>query len=339
MKIPFLEFPRSLNFRTLDAFSQALVQVRHLDQVGIDFRVARWGTPFFLAASGILIAEHKVRTGQRLHCINFEHCSYFAHMGFFTSFGLAHGKLPGQASGSSNYLPINIIDSDEIRAEAEERDCAVGLVMEARAESLARILARKDDGPVVDALTFSVREMFRNIVEHSEADRLAYCAQAYPNRGHVEVGVFDLGRGLKAGLEENRKMSFEDDSGAIRCALMPGVSGKAEKVKRLRVKDAWTNSGYGLYMTSRLFRDHGSMSICSGNSGLILSGNDVISAPWSMRGTAIRLLLVEKRINDLNDQLAQYKREGAKARQEIGGAGLSEPSIASTSLARNFSGS
>lgn len=336
MKIPFIEFPGELNFRTLSNLQIGLASYSQYEAIGIDFRAARWATPFFLTAAAICIVEHKSQSRQRIKCINVEHCSYFSHMGFFRSFGLEFGRAPGEARGNENYLPIQIINSEEVRGEAIASDSAVGLVMEAKAEKLARILARAEQGSVVDTLTFSLREMFRNIVEHSKADRLAYCAQAYPTKRQVEVGVFDLGIGLRAGLEENRKIKLENDSDAIQCALMPGVSGKAEKVKKLRHKDEWTNSGYGLYMTSRLFRDHGRFSVGSGDSALILAGSDTLKAPWKMSGTAIQLVLHEERIGDLQALLDAYKSEGAKLRQRVGGSALSEPSVASTNLARNF---
>jgi len=336
MKIPYLEFPKQLNFRTLDAFRQTLESYEKTSHIGIDFRAAKWGPPFFLTAAAISISEQKARTGQRMSCINFEHCSYFAHMGFFKSFGLPFGRSPGEAKGNDNYLPINIINSEEIRKEAHAKSIAVGLLMEIKAERLAKILSRSEEGVLVDALTFSIREMFRNIIEHSEADRIAYCAQAYPNKGHVEVGIFDVGIGLRSGLEENKKLRFQTNSEAIRCALMPGVSGKAEKVKKLRMKDEWTNSGYGLYMTSRLFRDHGSFSVGSGDAAIFLSGADLIPAPWKMKGTAIRLVLEVDKLTDLEARLNEYKREGARLRQQHGGMELAEPSVASTTLARNF---
>src|SRR5690606_8882918 len=125
------------------------------------------------------------------------------------------------------------------------------------AEKIAQILIREDSGDLYDSLTFSLREMLRNVVEHSGSKRIAYSAQYYRKKGSVELAINDWGCGLKASLEANPSIKLDGDLTALDSALMPGVSGKGHQVKKLRVKTEWTNSGYGLYMTSRLCRSVG----------------------------------------------------------------------------------
>lgn len=40
--------------------------------------------------------------------------SYAQHMGFFSACGLPIGKLPGEAHGSKNYLPVQSINMKEL---------------------------------------------------------------------------------------------------------------------------------------------------------------------------------------------------------------------------------
>lgn len=62
-------------------------------------------------------------------------------MGFFESFGLSHGKKPGEASGSSTYLPITMIDVRQLRIESYESDNGiVQQVIWRKAIELAEIL-------------------------------------------------------------------------------------------------------------------------------------------------------------------------------------------------------
>ena len=98
-------------------------------------------------------------------------------MGLFKSFGLDHGNAPGEANGSTTHIPITEISREQIEKEASSLGKHPGAVIEGRSKSLAQILTRFKDGPLLDTLTFSIREIIRNVVEHSEADHAYLCAQ------------------------------------------------------------------------------------------------------------------------------------------------------------------
>lgn len=333
----FIVFPRKLNLKTLIQFKYTLNLFSSNEVVGIDFSDAKWATPFYLLMASSAINEFKANSGSTLKALGYEHLTYFAHVGFFYSFGLPYGNKPGEADGKGEYLPITVIDVEQVKQEARNRDLEVGQVMEEHAKKLAKVLSRFEVGDLYDFLTYSMREMLRNIVEHSDSKKIAFSAQYYKKKRRVEVAINDWGCGLKSSLEMNPEIDLEDDYSAIQAALMPGVSGKGYQVKKLRVRTEWTNSGFGLYMTSRLCREVGSFFLGSGVSAVSLTGGVVGRHEWGFNGTSVCLDFSVDRLAALQDALDLYRREATKYRQRVGGTALLEPSVASTALHKNFS--
>jgi hypothetical protein len=212
----------------------------------------------------------------------------------------------------------------------------VGEIMEQHADRLARVLCQSSEGNVYDALSYSMREIMRNVVEHSCADRVGFCAQFWPAKQRVEVAVMDWGVGIKKGLMQNSKLKPETDADAIGLALMPGVSGKAEQPKRTLTDDKWRNSGYGLYMTSRLCRSGGTFLVGSGNAGVVLSGQDVSPIGWGLEGTSIRMQMDVSNLPALRGELARFGAEAHKFRQETGRIEFLAPSLVSKALSRDL---
>src|SRR6266545_8413415 len=78
----------------------------------------------------------------------------------------------------------------------------------------------------------------------------------------------------------------------LEMSLWPGVSGKTHLPS---ASGEWANSGYGLYMTSRLSRHGGNFAIASGDACIVLS-KSMRKENFSTRlkGTAIRMNLDTK---------------------------------------------
>ena len=116
---------------------------------------------------------------------------------------------------------------------------------------------------------------------------------------------------------------------------MPGISGRGAIVRRLKHRDEWTNSGYGLYMTSRAARKAGTFLIGSGSAALMLSGPQSYPIHWEYPGTAVRMEFFIDRIDDLKSTLAQFRRDADDFCRVNAGTALT-PSVASQMLARDF---
>jgi hypothetical protein len=257
-------------------------------------------------------------------------------MGFFQAMGLDYGKAPGQARGSSRYLPLTIINCAELRNQAEMAAAEVGDIVEVKSRHLSSMLCGESEGIVFDTLTYSVREMMRNVVEHSEADQFGLCAQYWPSKNRVEVAIIDRGIGLRESLRGNPHLDASDDKKAINYALMPAVSGKAFKGSRIRQKGHWANSGFGLYMTSRICRNGGNFFACSGQTGMMLTAKAKKYFDCHFKGTAVRLVVKTDQLANLRNALETYRREGYEIQSKYKEIVRIDPSSASLMLSEDF---
>ncbi len=328
-----ITFPTRLDTNSALRFAHKLRSIESASYYEIDFGNCNWIEPFSALLASSEITRFKNAVGpQRVKVKNHERMSYAAHIGFFHSFGFRHGNTPGQATGGSTYQPIQILLAKDIQASADSQSTAIGAVMEGHADNLASVLCQAKEGNIYSTLSYSMREIMRNVIEHSGADRVGYCAQYWPTKEKVEVAVMDWGIGIKRGLQQNPKLRPTTDAEALKLALLPGVSGKGEQVKRLRIKGPWTNSGYGLYMTSRLCRVGGTFLIASGESALLLSGKQIFPTRWGIDGTSIRMQINIADIRELTNELERFRKEAHNFRHENGGIEYLTPSTASRAL-------
>ncbi|AZQ66887.1 hypothetical protein EF888_06885 [Silicimonas algicola] len=206
-------------------------------------------------------------------------------------------------------------------------------MIEGKAAELAGILTRQQAGELQDTLTYSIREIMRNVVEHSGSDKIHLCAQYWPLRNEVEVGIVDDGVGIHRALTENPAFEWLTEVEALQMALMPGISGNPLAG---RGNDQWNNSGYGLYMTSRICRNGGSFLLCSGTGGIELDHDGKRTFETDFQGTAIRLVINTADLSALRERLQHFAEEGRAAAAQIAGANLNVASTASQMLTRDF---
>ena len=331
-----INFPKNLTTTSALKFGEDLRSLPLVEHYELDFTESNWIEPFSALIASSEITRFKYRVNTPIKVLNHQHMSYAAHIGFFQSFGLVFGNSPGGVAGSMAYHPIQILTSESIQSEANSLDLPVGEIMERHADRLAKVLCQADSGNVHDTLQYSMREIMRNVVEHSGADRIAFCAQYWPTKERVEVGVMDWGVGIKRGLQQNPKLKPESDGDAIKLALMPGISGKAGSANQRLTDSRWRNSGYGLYMTSRLCRSGGTFLLASGNSGVMLSGQDMAPMNWGLEGTSIRMQMNVSNLPKLKGELDRFSAEAHNFRQKSRGVEYLDPSAVSKALLKDL---
>ena len=114
---------------------------------------------------------------------------------------------------------------------------------------------------------------------------------------------------------------------------MPGVSGTAFKGSKKLRDDMWQNSGYGLYMSSRVCRMGGSFFIGSHDDGLFLSSwsaapSGKVYHKFGFAGTCVRLIIKPSQVSNLSSRLNQFSLEGRAIAERHAGTVL-EASTAS----------
>lgn len=331
--------PRELCLNEAIDFVGRLWESCLCEEYNIDFRNIDYFEPFTMifVANEIKRFREKHSTA-RFNALMIEKSSisYAAHMGFFKAFGMEYGKNPGEASGSASYIPFTIINVNDLRREAADKYCDIQDLIEHKAIDIAKIVTREESGDLVDVLGFSIREVIRNVVEHSESDVIEYCVQYWPTKRLVEVAILDTGVGIMKALSSNPHISIANEKDAIQHAVLPGISGKMYKGVKKRPNDVWQNSGYGLYMISRICRNGGDFFIASNNTGVFLSGSGKSDKSFNYKGTALRLRIDTSKITSCKEMLGKYHDEGVAAAKQLSINSNICPSVASTMLARDF---
>lgn len=331
------------NTSTEHAIFQFCNQIEACDgepQVVIDFTRMGRVEPFTMIYVAKYIREFNRRNKTtKVRCCGHQEKEYAANMAFFRAFGLKHGREPSCTQGNDRFVPFTILRLQTITDEADKSWKQEQDIIEHRSEQLAQILSQQEGTDLVDALTFSIREIMRNVYEHSGSKSIEYCAQYWPTYHKVEIAISDNGIGLRESLKLNPYVEVENDSDAIQQALMPAISSKNYKGARIDTSNPWHNSGFGLYMSSRICRLGGSFLVCSGDHGIKLDelGKEHIDLSHSCSGTVVRMVLNTSKLSELNLMLARFREEGYEVARQMKGVGMYAASAASQMLSRDFS--
>lgn len=315
--------PHRLTPNELLPFSVSLSSEPVSDSYLFDFRAVGHVEPFGMLFLAALIRQfvRSRRLAQGKECTirvaNYADKSYASWMGLFKSFGLDHGNEPGAAGGSSTYIPLTRLTISRIVGEARSEYVHHGEIIQGEAHRIAHMLTRNNDGAITETLTYAIREIMRNVVEHGQTSHIWYAAQYWPTKNKVEVSILDEGVGLLHSLSRNPKLNIDSNQKATFLALQPGVSG-VSKDKRRRSDGDWVNSGYGLYMTSSLCQAGGDFTICNGTDAIRLYEYGSEFQACSYNGVAIRMVLDTSKMRDLDLSLSDLRDKGEAIARELG---------------------
>jgi len=231
-----LLIPPDLSLGNSIKFCNDMLSVDVSNGIVFDFKWMRYIDPFSLVYVSSQIEKFtSLRPEVEFNVVNYHNKSYAGHMGFFQAFGVDFGNAPGAASGSSSYIPITVVKVDNIKERSDRENKKIGDIVESDAHDFAVMLVRNGDEELIETLTYSLREVIRNVVEHSESKIIKFCAQFWPTKGKVELIILDEGIGIKESLSNNPFLQLDSDREAIQLSLMPGVSGKMFKgVRKIR---------------------------------------------------------------------------------------------------------
>lgn len=337
--MPYINYPNSCEAISVFNFCTEISKLDGADEVIINFSQMGRIEPFTMVYIAKIIRDFNKRNVKTVvRCAGYQKKDYAANMAFFRSFGLKHGREPNCVDGNQRFVPFSILRIQTIIDQATEEYKIEQDIIEKRSEQLAKILAQSENENLVDALTFSIREIMRNVYEHSESKIIEYCAQYWPTFSKVEIAIADSGIGLRASLKLNPFIEISSDADAIQQSLMPAISSKNYKGARIDKNNPWHNSGFGLYMINRICRLGGSFLICSGNHAIKLdeNGKEHIDIGHHYNGTIVRMVLNTGRLTALAEMLNKFKLEGYEVAKEIKGVGFYEASAASQMLSRDF---
>lgn len=332
-----IALPATLGVHEALSLSGQLAELPQAEAYHFQFGNMRFVEPFGLLLSSDAIDRfRRSRPRSKFLALGHEKCGYAGHMGFFKTFGLQSGRAPGEAAGSESYLPIDFVDCDDLRQRAGSGYAEVGEFIDDWSKRVAALLVQTDVGALFDTVQYSLREVVRNVVEHSESKRFGYCGQFWARRNRVQIGLIDRGVGLRQTLSANPRLTVESDRDAVQFALMPGVSRKGILPKSRASHDPWANSGFGLYMTSRLCSEGGSFVLSSGSAAVELTNSVKRIHTGACSGTALQLELDLENVESLSARLTRFREEGIHAARTYFKSEHLTASLASTMLNKNF---
>ena len=259
----------------------------------------KWVRPFGMLTASTAIKHLRNQYPDipfRIQCsTNRNGVSYAAHMGFFKSISekISIGNSPGEAIGNDNYLPITQLDLVQLHNDdiASGQFGALGDSIEKKSAELSNIICRNNI-EMQALMTYLIREILRNIPEHANESTAWICGQYWADHT-AEIAIVDEGVGVKSSLQRNavHRQYVIDDETALLCAIKAGISQSFIPDRGNRSSDVWSNSGYGLYMVSEIYKElKGSFCIASGKNYIYVGQDGVVSSGEAyMQGTAVKM--------------------------------------------------
>jgi hypothetical protein len=328
--------PGSLRLLDVIEFARTLDSLPDEGDVVVDFDAMKIVGPFALLLLSSAFDRQKIKKPKlKILPRHYAHASYAAHMGFFRAIGVNFGRLPSNPIGNENFLSITVHGLVALRREAVDLGIPMGELAQEEANKLAGILSRTSSGPLFDVFEYTIREIIRNTVEHSRSTVVEWCAQYWPKMDKVEIAILDRGIGVAASLRANPTLPVKNDRNALDLALLPGISRNVFAGAPNPSVNIWQNSGFGLYMTSRLCREGGDFFIGSGDSGVFLKAGQKSWYRFGFEGTAVRMVIRPSRIGNLKKTLGKFASDGEKFAKEIK-VKLPEASTASKMIRTDF---
>lgn len=253
--------------------------------------------------------EHPNNAFIAKNCTN----QYAKYMNFYRACGIGLGDCVEIAKRKSGYNSITHLSVEALRKEGIENNSIIQEVIEERAKEMAKIVAQGNT-KFENWLSFVIREIVRNIPEHSESNDIWYCAQYWPYYDLVELAILDEGIGIKKSLIDGGKVpeSISDEE-ALSLALEPGLSGASTFI----LDEDWKNSGFGLYMVSHMCAElDANFIITSGTAGMSIQkeyGQMTKSFFKSgVKGTAIQIRVKPSNSIDYEEIRKKIVAEGEK---------------------------
>lgn len=242
--------------------------------------------------------------------------SYAGTMGFFKYINpnAQFGKKPGEARGSDNYLPITQISFSSLRNEHANQGSYIpdGAIIEKESGRLAKIIDRGDE-QLHMLLTYLIREMLRNTLEHAETDQIWICGQYWPSYEDAEIAILDEGIGIFQSITKNRahREYITDNESALEWSIKAGISQALAPSSKQKSNDEWANSGFGLYMVSQICKKlNGEFSLISYDDFIRINNHGLKKGKTSFYGTAIRIRVPSKRIQDAEKIIREINVQG-----------------------------
>lgn len=268
--VPDLNYKSAMEFCT--EISGYRVQVDD-EIVEIDFNRVGNCDPFPMLMVATAIRNMRKQNGNNQFIARNCNNDYAKYMKFYNACGIKLGEDVEYSRGNANYSCITKLSIDDLYSESHESLDYIQETIEKKAKEMSKVLCRNNQD-FERWMTFVIRELLRNIPEHSQSKSIWYCAQYWPRYDLVELAILDEGIGISKSLADSYEFRnlYSNDYEALQLALEPGVSGTFSSSRGSIGTGDWKNSGYGLYMVSQMCAElDASFIIASGDAAIRVS--------------------------------------------------------------------
>lgn len=255
---------------------------------------------------------HKLESIENL---NRDAISYGETMGIFQKLGLSDAR---SFSRGPNYIaPAKIVLTelfDSLQSQSKTIETYYDEISSDIVTKMLKDFGKDSEEEVKNLFEFVVREMIRNIFDHSQTKQFYYGSQFYPATNSVEVAIADLGVGLVKTVPFDIEESWfgqPTDEDAIKKAMIPGLSALSNHAY---APEDYKNSGYGLALVRRIVeKTNGYFSIASGNKAITYSLSEESVEDCDITGTLIRMRINVENLNNINFEeiLEEAKKEAS----------------------------
>lgn len=243
-------------------------------EVKFNLTAIRKCEPFAMLLVGLTIRN--ILHGKKVSAVGLNEINKYAgSMCFYDFIGVKNiGIRVNDRIGTSKHIPITILNKQSIIDISKKKRISFNDALREYSIRIAKVLSKSHQNTEF-AFEYLVREMIRNIFEHSGSEQAYICGQYWPTYDLIEIAIADEGTGLKKSLQSNMNYInlIHDDETAIKYAMMPGVS-KSFNRRNNPDLNPDGNSGFGLFVVSELcIALKGTFCLTSGNYSKYISTN------------------------------------------------------------------
>ncbi len=258
---------------------------------------------------------------------------YGSYIGLFRLLGFDFGQDIGHASESAGLIPIEDWAINELRGDDGGKP--IGERIDDKAARITEVLLQRRAGEVFDIVQFAMREIARNAVEHSKGNSMLMLGQYWPKRECAEIVIADDGVGIAENLYENEYVDISNNLAALKFSLLPGVTGVPLSTRATQ-DGRWHNSGFGLYMVSRIGAKFGDFHLLSNDDYIRLRPGQQYHNTYRFKGTLVCIRLYLGSLRNTQSFLERTIAEGESMKSEILRAHPIRASAASKMLRSQF---
>ncbi|MDT2823275.1 ATP-binding protein [Vagococcus lutrae] len=230
---------------------------------------------------------------------------YGLNIGVFQELGISSN---GSKEEGFTYLSPKKVYRNEVFEYIEHYDYSIERYFDIVTEKITNKVigqSKMTNDNITNLFSYVIRELIRNIFDHSKAEYFYYGSQYLPNRKIVELVISDRGVGLKETIPfdvEEKWLELDTAKNAIQKAFTPGIT--AASNHSYAPEDYW-NSGFGLAMVkSLILAADGSLSLATSDKAITYNQTE----EWYdcyIKGTILRFRVDLNKLNlvDFDKQL------------------------------------